>query len=915
MRKLLILTLTLLVAAGLSYAQIVTATPVPLQNNSTDVVLTYHPDAPGSNKALAGLTAATPIYAHIGVITNRSDGEWKYDPTWLDNAAKYRLTYVSANTWTLSLGDMRKYFGMTDPAEIIEKVALVFRTADGSKEGKTSTGGDIFVDVAPDGYAMAFSANRTDLVLTEASTLAFTANVSEASTITIDVNGKAIATVTGQKELTATHNFTDHGFYAVTATATNGTETRTSTLNVAFPTPSQPGTYPGGVPKMGATRNADGTVTFCLAAPNKTSVILVPSWDNYQMLDKNIMKYQDYQGQRYFFTTVSGLDDDTWYPYYYLVDGIYKVGDPYARLVLDPYSDKWLNKDIWPDSPKYPYELFNDVCLACYKGNFDNDFAFSDFTIPDHRTLVIYEMLLRDFTGTDGKALGDGTTAKAIEKIPYLRSLGVTAVELMPVMEFNGNNSWGYNTNFYMAPDKAYGSPEELKRFVEACHSQGIAVILDIALNHSDGLAPWYIMYGGVNNNPFYNAVAPHDYSVLNDWNQKNPLVQQMWRDTIKFWMTVYNVDGFRFDLVKGLGTEYPSGTEAYNASRVEMMKKLHQSIIAAKPNGIHINENLAGVREENEMAADGQMNWANINNNSCQYAMGFAQDSNLARFLAQDDGGRTAFSTVAYAESHDEQRVAYKVNEFGATGIKGDMTKTINRLSQLACQEILTPGAKMIWQFEELADAQKTKNSNGSNNTDPKIVVWNYLQDSQRMQLHDVYKALNYLRKDNPELFDGTGTFVATGFANNLTGNRIMRLTNGSKEVMCFINPNIAGANRTVGAASTVLNANNCQLICASSGFTPKLNGTGTSVSVSVPANGFAVYATNATNGVNDIIGDDSAVNVSVYGSNGRIVIVGEYTDAAVYTVQGQRMSGLDVTPGLYIVVVDGSAHKVAVN
>lgn len=913
MKKLLTLTLLLLTVAGLTRAQIVTTSPVPLQNSSTDVVLTYHPDAAGSNKALAGLTAATPIYAHIGVVTNLSNGEWAYAPSWLDNADKYRLTYVGPNTWTLSLGNMRQYFGMTNPAETIQKIALVFRNADGSKEGKTSTGGDIFVDVQPDGYAMSFTADTDNMVLSQPTAITFSANVSQPSTITIDVNGTAIANAAGKTELTATHTFSDRGFYTVTATATNGSETKTMSMSIAYPNPSTPGTYPGGVPKMGAVRNGDGSVTFCLAAPQKTSVILVPSWDNYQMLDKNIMQYQDYQGERYFFTTVSGLDDDTWYPYFYLVDGLHKVGDPYARLVLDPYSDKWLDKNIWPDCPQYPYDLFNDVCLACYKGNFDTDFTFSDFTIPSHKTLVIYEMLLRDFTGTDGKALADGTTAKAIEKIPYLSSLGVTAVELMPVMEFNGNNSWGYNTNFYMAPDKAYGSPEDLKRFVEICHSHGIAVILDIALNHSDGLAPWYIMYGGANNNPFYNATAPHDYSVLNDWDQKNPLVQQMWKDTIKMWMTVYNVDGFRFDLVKGLGTDYPAGTEAYNASRVAMMKKLHQHIIDVKPDGIHINENLAGVQEENEMAADGQLNWANINNNSGQYAMGYAQDSNLARFLAQSDGGRTPFSTVAYAESHDEQRIDYKVNQYGAAGIKENMSATINRLSQLACQEILTPGAKMIWQFEELADGQNTKNSNGSNNTDPKIVVWNYLEDSQRMQLHDVYKALNWLRKDNPELFDGTGTFTPTGFANSITGNRIMRLTNGNKEVMCFINPNIAGANRTVGAASTVLNANNCQLICASSGYTPKLNGTGTSVSVSVPANGFAVFATTATTGVDDITGDNS--NVHVYGRDGRIVIVGDYRDAAVYNLQGCRQTSTNVTPGLYIVVVDGLAHKVTVN
>lgn len=100
-------------------------------------------------------------------------------------------------------------------------------------------------------------------------------------------------------------------------------------------------------------------------------------------------------------------------------------------------------------------------------------------------------MLFRDFTGTEGEANGNGTVRKAIEKIPYLKGLGINAVELMPIMEFNGNNSWGYNTNFYFAPDKAYGTHEDYKEFIDKCHEEGIAVILDIVFNQSDGLHPW----------------------------------------------------------------------------------------------------------------------------------------------------------------------------------------------------------------------------------------------------------------------------------------------------------------------------------------------------------------------------------------------------------------------------------------
>ena len=305
--------------------------------------------------------------------------------------------------------------------------------------------------------------------------------------------------------------------------------------------------------------------------------------------------------------------------------------------------------------------------LAVYHENINKyDWKVKDFKGPRQQDLVIYELLLRDFTGTEGASNGDGTLAKAIEKLPYLVKLGVNAIELMPICEFNGNNSWGYNTNFYFAPDKAYGTPDDYKRFIDLCHQNGIAVILDLVFNQSDGLHPWYQMYD-IASNPFYNAKAPHDYSVLNDWKQDNPLVEQQWYDCVKYWATEYKIDGYRFDLVKGLGDNdsYKSGTEAYNSSRVARMTRIHSALKEVKPDAYFINENLAQAKEENEMAADGQMNWANVNNSACQYAMGYDTDSNLNRFHSERDS-RTWASTVSYAESHDEERMGYKQQAYG---------------------------------------------------------------------------------------------------------------------------------------------------------------------------------------------------------------------------------------------------------
>lgn len=897
-----------------STAQIVTSSPAILQEDSRDVVLTYHTASPLGNKAFASTPESTQIYAHIGVITNLNDS-WAYVVTpWPEsdgsnadsaNTPKNHLTRVAADTYTLTIGDIRTYFGITDPNEHVRRIAIVFRNEDGSIQGKTAAGGDIFVDVHPDGFAMSFTSDAPSGVISAATTVTFTVNTTVAADLSIDINGTTIANASAATNLSKAYEISAKGYYTATATAKYQGTTHSETINISWPTASSAATYPGGVPRQGAVRNSDGSVTFCLAAPDKQSVILVPSWNDYTVSDENVMSYQDYEGNRYFWTTVTGLDNDKYYPYYFLVDGVTAVADPYARLVLDCYSDKWLDPDIWPDMPKYPYDKFDNIMLAVYRGDIDQ-YDWSDgFTIPDHSQLVIYEILLRDFTGTVGAANANGTVRQAIEKIPYLKSLGINAVELMPIMEFNGNNSWGYNTNFYFAPDKAYGSPDDYRDFIDECHRQGIAVILDIVFNQSDGLHPWYQMYP-VGANPFYNAVAPHDYSVLNDWNQGgNPLVEQQWIDAVNYWMTAYNVDGFRFDLVKGLGDNdsYSSGTDAYNASRIARMKRLHAAIRAVKPDGIHINEDLAGDREEIELGEDGMLQWANINKASGRFTSGWNDGESgmpsslsggapVSAFLSTLQGGRPWGSTVSYAESHDEQRIAYyNINNGKNTSIKDNPATSYRRLGALAVEMLLTPGPKMIWQFGELGDAQNTK-SDGGNNTDPKAVAWNLLDDENAVGLHDTYMALCRTRSDNPELFDQNAVFETSNLDAALASTRTMRLRSGNKEIIALINSSITAQAKTVSASTTVAAPADYRLLFASPGFSAQPTASGNTLSVRLSGGSFAVYASPETVSAIDDISVDSDDAAPVY-----------------YNLQGQKID--NPGSGFYIVRRGGNVSK----
>lgn len=906
-------------------AQIVTSSPAILQESTQGIVLTYNAASPLGNNGLANLGQSVAVYAHIGLITSKStsNSDWKYTVTpWPNssnqseaNTDKNRLTYVSANTYTLTIGDIRTYFGITDTSEKIKQIAIVFRNANGSKEGKTKDNGDIFVDILADGFALSLSSDYSERVINEPKTITYTLEATAAAELALSVNGTAFASESNATKLTASYSFTERNSYTIVGSAKYNGQTYTKTIEVIFPDASQQENYPGGVPKMGAVKNADGSVTFCLAAPGKYSVQLVPSWDNYQILDKNVMKYQDYNGNRYFWTTVSGLANDQWYSYYYIVDDKYKVADPYAHLVLDCYNDNYLRTSVWRDTPRHPGAPYQNIMMAVYRGDID-DYTFSPFTIPDHSNLMIYEMLFRDFTGVDGYNNGWGSVRKAIEKIPYIRSMGFNAVELMPIMEFNGNDSWGYNTNFYMAPDKAYGSPTDYKDFIEECHRNGMAVILDIVFNQSDGLHPWYQMYP-IDSNPFYNKTAPHSWSVLNDWKQDNELVQQQWTDALKYWLEKYNVDGFRFDLVKGLGDNdsYSAGTEAYNQSRVDRMKRLHSVIKSVKPNGIHINENLAGAQEEKAMGEDGQLQWANVNDASCQYAMGWDNgNNNLLRFLSSKDGARPWGSTVSYAESHDEQRMGFKCITFGNGDVKTDENIRYNRLAALAVQMLLTPGPKMVWQFGELGDEQNNKtkaDGSGDNNVSSKYVDWRWLDDPHKFFLKETYSAILNLRLNNPDLVSEEASFSTVGISSKFTNPRTITLTAGEKEVVAFINPSLTD-EMVIEAATTKLKTSNAKLLCASADFEPVLTDNGNSLAVTVPANGFAVFATNSISGINSVSAEKEVAKA--YGTYGKIVISGEYVNANVYDIYGRPMQTLSVPAGIYIVNIDGHTSKVLV-
>lgn len=924
-KAILLMMLGALTSIGVIRAQVVTTVPDPLQEDSENVEIYFHADQ--GNKALMGVPSTTHIYAHTGVYVEDKDGkitEWKYAPSWSEDLPKYQMEYVSENLWKLRIGDIREFYGVA-PEETVTRLCFVFRNTGGTKEGKDEGGKDIFVDIVDSGFQMSFTKTRQSNVMINPTSVRFNITTTAPADIRMYVNDTQVSASADANAtaLQTIYKFEEAGNYTVKAVATSDGKSITKTMPIIFAGPSQ-ASSDATVPPMGLTKNSDGSYTFCIAAPEKTHAMVIGSWDGYVGSNDNVMEYvdNDIEGAtfRYFKITLPASVTGTEFGYYYVIDGTTCVGDPYARLVLDPYNDKYISQDVYPDMPAYPEGLVPSNTLVAWHadGMLDYDWTVKDFKGASKDNLVIYELLFRDFTGTEGKALGDGTVRQAIEKIPYLKELGVNAIELLPINEFNGNISWGYNPNFYFAVDKAYGTPQDYKEFIDKCHAEGMAVILDVVFNQSDGLHPWYQMYSR-SSNPFYNATAPHAYSVLNDWNQGYPLVGRQWEDMLKFWLSEYKVDGFRFDLVKGLGdnTSYANSgdaaTNAYNASRVARMKKLHDAMREVNPDAYFINENLAGSKEENEMAADGELNWAKVNNSGCQYAMGYQTDASLNRMWAVKDS-RTAGSTVAYLESHDEERLAYKQIKWGVATVKNDHKIAMQRLGAAAAQMILVPGSHMIWMFSEMGNSQSTKDANGGNNTSPKIVNWSLLSDPDNAGLVRNYHELNTIRLNNLDLFSETANYSLN--LGTWSTARTISTTAGNKELYAVMNPSVS-APMTVTV--NFVSDDNSAYHVASKSYDSNPVFDAAAKTVTVEPNCYAVITTTDISGVEGIE-TDSTVSTVIYGMAGVIRVANCEGAVDVYSLDGSKVAGaygdstINVAPGMYVVRAGGKTAKVLV-
>ena len=560
--------------------------------------------------------------------------------------------------------------------------------------------------------------------------------------------------------------------------------------------------------------------------------------------DKSQMNRDEAAGT--WWITITGLNSSKEYAFQYYVGTkggeTIRLADAYSRKILDPNNDQYIPVSTYPENKAYPPKGAIGIVSVFKTVKDPYTWKVTNFVAPDESNMVIYEMLLRDFTSTRD-------INGAMAKLDYLQSLGVNAIELMPIQEFDGNDSWGYNPAFFFALDKAYGTDRMYKEFIDACHQRDMAVILDVVYNHATGAHPFAKLYWNASknetaaNNPWFNVTAPHPYSVFHDFNHEEPLVREFVKRNLTFLLEEYNIDGFRFDLTKGFTQKKSAESNAgnYDASRIAILKDYNATIKAVKPETYVILEHFCDDREETELSNDGMMVWRNLNNAYCQSAMGYKSDSDFSRlYLGTSSPLRPANSLVSYMESHDEERAAYKQTAYASGILKTDLGARMSQLSANAAFFFTVPGPKMIWQFGEMGyDISIDENGR----TGKKPIKWEYLDKPERKELHDTYAKLMALRNGYPELFTPTAILnwkVTTSFWDN---GRFLTLTDPNSNKHLVV---VGNFTNTQGNYSTTFPATGEWYNYMNTTDTLQVNAPTTSVTV--PANNFKIYTSFST-------------------------------------------------------------------
>lgn len=741
------------------------------------------------------------VYVHIGIVDN---GTWVNVPAdWNENIDKCKMVSEGENTWSVTLAPtIREWFNAASN-QSVKKIGLVFRSSDGSRKGFAA---DQFVSVSDENLYTTLSVNPASGIIAKGAEVTFSVTATQAATLTIDINGESFSSAPGVRSFSKKWTFANGGTFTIKASAQGESQNATDEKRVFIYEPLTNKVKPAGTTD-GINIGEDNSVTLVLydkdlSGNHKDYAFLIGDFNDWKYSDAYAM-FRDEEAGCWWFT-LTGLNPDTEYGFQYLIgsksEDPIRLGDPYCEKTLDP-DDRYIPESVYPALRPYPYEKTNDVISLFKIRKTPYEWKVTDFKIADRNNLIIYELHLRDFTTT-------GDLKGAMEKLDYLQGLGINAIELMPVQEFDGNDSWGYNPRYFFAMDKAYGTVNDYKEFIDECHLRGIAVLFDVVYNHATGAHPFAKLYWNAalnktaENNPWFNVNPPHPYDFFHDFNHESPLVRNHVKRNLTYLLDEFRVDGFRFDFTKGFTQKVTTDATQSNRddSRIAILKDYHAAVRNSNPDAVMILEHLCDESEERILAADGMLLWRNMTGAYGQAIQG-SNNSNDMTGIYANGSSMPKGSLVGYMESHDEERLMYKAKTWGSTVIKNDREIQLKRTALCAAFSMMVPGPKMIWQFGELGYDYSIE-ENGRVGRKP--IRWDYFDDPSRRSVYDRYGELFDIRKSNPALFDENSDVTLSVNNSNLGSARRIVLRNERNQLYVFGNFSTADITTVPGFSST---------------------------------------------------------------------------------------------------------------
>lgn len=767
MRLLYSLALFFLTAAT-AVAQVVTTQPAfPTADQPVTLIVDLTQAKDARAKALLGKT--NDVYLWSGAGQTETGNAFEFQPAGQTDFSKPfapgTMTPLGNDRWQIKLTP-RTYYGVP-AATPIRRLGIVIKSGDGKAQTE-----DLFARIYDNKLSLIrLAPTQKDFYVDANASILVRASVSAKATLSLSIDGQTLTSADNQDSLNYTIKTDAQAGVKrrVILLAKTTAETAADTFYYSVSPKPPVAELPAGL-KDGINYLSSSRVVLSLYAPLKKFVYAIGEFNDWQT-DPAYLMNRTPDGNRYWIE-LNSLKPGQEVAFQYLVDGTIAVADPYTDKILDRNNDQYIPASTYPDLKPFPAKAIGNIVSVLQTDQTPYAWKTTTFQRPDPKNMVVYELLVRDFVATRNyKTLTDTLT--------YLKRLGINTIELMPIMEFTGNDSWGYNPIFYLAPDKAYGTKNDLKAFIDKCHEMGMAVVLDMVLNQADYEFPYVRLYFDGDkpaaNSPFFNPVATHPYSVFFDFNHESPDTKNLVDRITQYWLQEYKMDGYRFDLSKGF-TQTNTGDNvaawgAYDASRVAIWKRIYDKIRSYDPTAYVILEHFADNSEETELANYGMMLWGNANGDYRNAAKGVSSDPS---YISYQKRGWKNPNLVGYLESHDEERLVYDVVTNGNGSANGgystrNLATALERAKQAAAFFLTVPGPKLMWQFGELGyDVPIDQNGR----TGAKPVLWNYNQDPARLKLFKVYQELIKLKKTQPVFQTADFTLDFSGLVKRMTLN-----------------------------------------------------------------------------------------------------------------------------------------------